>query len=642
MPDTTTQQDPVAPPTPKRQSKSTTWHPDTANGSDRTTSNTGNPRTANERDFSVYFDLQMEVEESNKKEAVGKLKDIATKFLSVIQDADPTAILGNFTSSNNQRALLLPEKTPTTVTKLGQFFMRARPNPAGGVVYTAVRIAFNGEESNLMRNTEFELSDLNIRLFRRPLQVKETVRKGWFCGVPSGVCTVALQGVLMAIMREQQIKGLSEREIRNTEPIVMALRRQVVYDGKKKNKDGDGGQKRWTTKPKAIHIEFPKLQASKGTEALCKAIKSMMFESFYRGSIKFVPLFDYNVSDSNKQKILKAITRHGHLEQSTEQFEIIGLVNMDSIDKTTGLTPRQMAMTFLPSATNKQIPLILSLDPKFNDYETCIATVPVKVREESRELCVNFGANLRRKFGNSVLQFFTAEKKRDILASVFDETTQKFLNTIDQDLDDLETDLPAYMLDLSVLQKADEQNDSGNDPSLVRQEAKHSGTIPPGTEVQPTQKVTGTQIEHTAAPNNDLVSNCDSMSTFKSKVNAPIYKLPDVTVNGAASQPASTSLPTKISTDETSCFGDDMTQMTAASVISRFEERFTSNEESINHTNMVLHEILKQLKTNNGGSPPATKQSDSPSTDRVSSPDLDKSKGVSGTCRVSTDPPKGD
>eukprot|EP00978_Attheya_sp_CCMP212_P025803 scaffold83784_cov38-Attheya_sp.AAC.1 len=355
MPDTNPQQDLNAPPTPKRRN----WNPET-----------------------------MEVEKSSKEDAVGKLKDIATKFFSVIQDADPTAILGNFTSSDNQRSLLLPAKTPTTITKLGQFFMRARPNPAGGVVYTAVRLAFNGDETNLMRNTELELSDLNIRLFRRPLQVQETVRKGWFCGVPSFVCTVALQSVLMAIMRKNQIKGLSEREIKEHHGTNHLGPSQAT----------DGVPKWWTRQPKAIRIEFPKLQASKGTEELCKAIKSMLFESFYRGSIKYIPLFDYNVSDLNKQKIIKAITRHGHLEQSTEQFKIIGLMNMDSIDKNTGITVRQMAMTFLLSATNQKIPLILSLDPKFNDYETCIAMVPVKVLEESRELCVNFGANLMKKF----------------------------------------------------------------------------------------------------------------------------------------------------------------------------------------------------------------------------------------------------
>jgi hypothetical protein len=618
MPDSNPTQEIEAPPTPQKRGNGI-WDPD----------------KVNPRDFSVYYDLQMEVGKSSKEEAVGKLRDIATKFFSVLQDADPTIILGNFTSADNHRALLLPEHTPKTITKLGQYFMRARPNPAGGVVYTAVRIAFNGDEINLTRNTEFELSDLNIRLFRRPLQVQETTRKGWFCGVPSGVCTVALQGILIAIMRENQIKGLTEREIRHAEPIVMSLRRQVVSNGKK-NKQADGAQNRWTRKPKAIHVEFPKHQASKGTEALCKAIKSTLFESFYRGSIKVVPMFDFNISDSNKQKIGKAITRHGHLEKSTEQFEIVGLCNMDSIDKKTGITPRQMAMTFLPSATNKKIPLILSLDPKFNDYETCIATVPVKVRDEARELCVNFGPHLRRKFGDSVLQFFTTEKRRDILASVFDEATNKFLNTIDQDLDDLDTDLPEYMLDLSILQKADEQNEGGADPNLNRP-AQTSGTVPPGTEAQPAQTTTGAPIVYEAAPNDDLVSNCDSMSTFQSKVKATVYKVPDATNTGG--QPAA-GLPAKILTDG-SCFGDDMTQMTAASVISRFEERFTSNEESINSTNLMLTKILEKLYSN-GGSPPADKQSDSPSTDGVSSPDLDKSKGVSGTGRVSTDPPKGD
>ena len=79
----------------------------------------------------------------------------------------------------------------------------------------------------------------------------------------------------------------------------------------------------------------------------------------------------------------------------------------------------------------------------------------------------------------------------------------------------------------------------------------------------------------------------------------------------------------------------------AASVISRFEQRFTNNEASINTTNVVLNEILRTLR-NQGGSTPATKQSDSPSSDGVSSPDLGNSKGESGAGRVSTDRPKVD
>ncbi len=133
----------------------------------------------------------------------------------------------------------------------------------------------------------------------------------------------------------------------------------MVYDGKKKSKAPDGGTPgRYSRKPKAVHVEFPKLQASKGSEAIQKAIKSALFASFYRGSIKFVPWFDHNVSVSNQTKIGKAITRHGHLEQRTEQFELIRLVNMDTIDKTSGLTPRQMMPTFQPTVTNHKIPLI--------------------------------------------------------------------------------------------------------------------------------------------------------------------------------------------------------------------------------------------------------------------------------------------
>jgi hypothetical protein len=78
-----------------------------------------------------------------------------------------------------------------------------------------------------------------------------------------------------------------------------------------------------------------------------------------------------------------------------------------------------------------------------------------------------------------------------------------------------------------------------------------------------------------------------------------------------------------------------MTQMTAASVISRFEQRFSNNEASINTTNVMLNEILKTLR-NQGGSTPATKRSDSPSSDGVSSLDLGNSKGESETGRVSS------
>eukprot|EP00978_Attheya_sp_CCMP212_P044829 scaffold324088_cov24-Attheya_sp.AAC.1 len=212
-----------------------------------------------------------------------------------------------------------------------------------------------------------------------------------------------------------------------------------------------------------------------------------------------------------------------------------------------------MAMTFLPASQNKKIPLILSLDPKFNDPETCIATVPIKVSSESRELCVNFGAHLRRKFGDSVLQFFTTEKKRDILASVFDEATQKFLNAVDQDLDDLDNDLPEYMLDLSILQKGEEQNGNGKDPTLARPAINQaSGTIPAGTEARPTHAPTGEPIIYLAAPNDDLVSNCDSLSTFQSKAKAAAYKLP----SAAAYAAATTANPTPASTRPNTIAGD--------------------------------------------------------------------------------------
>eukprot|EP00978_Attheya_sp_CCMP212_P018649 scaffold51435_cov63-Attheya_sp.AAC.8 len=174
-----------------------------------------------------------------------------------------------------------------------------------------------------------------------------------------------------------------------------------------------------------------------------------------------------------------------------------------------------------------------------------------------------------------------------------------------------------------------------------RPEVKQSSrTIPTGTNARPSHAPTGEPILYMVAPNDNLVLTCDTLSTFQSKVKVTAYKLPTAATYAAATQVAPTPTTTIIG-DGISCFGDNTTQMTAASVITRFEERFTSNEESINNRNMMLNQILKQLQ-NNGVSPPATQQSDSPSTNGVSSPDLDKSKGISGTGHASTDPPKGD
>jgi hypothetical protein len=61
------------PTTPKRRNQThTNWDADVINN----------------RDYSVFFDLQMEVPKIVKEEAVGALKDVATKFISVLQDAD--------------------------------------------------------------------------------------------------------------------------------------------------------------------------------------------------------------------------------------------------------------------------------------------------------------------------------------------------------------------------------------------------------------------------------------------------------------------------------------------------------------------------------------------------------------------------
>jgi hypothetical protein len=565
--------------------------------------------TMNQRINSTFYDLQLALEESSKSEATQVLQKVCIKFFQILQDADPSVIVGNFTHTDNRCALLEPNKIPSTITKLGQYFFRARPNPAGVTAYTSIRLSFDGDEDSLLQQTEFELSDNNIRLYRRPLQVAETIRKCWLCGVPSSVDLQHLQASLLTIMRENQVQGLSVDEINQTREIPMALRRQVVYDGAKKAKTSTSTDNQtWTRKPKAIHAEFPKDRAARGYEMLAKAVKSDSFKSFYRGECKLIPLFDHKASRSNQIKIKRAITRHELLERSTESFEITGLINLDSMDKTVKLTPRQMAMTFMPPDGTTKIPLVLSLDPKVSDPETCLATIPIRIREDSREFCIHFGAHLRMKFGDSVLQFFTPEKKRDIIATTYNAVTKTFSNDLDRELDDMFEDghAPAYMLDMSELQ-------TGDTPiNLDRPITNAEGATPP---------TTGVQFQF--ASNDDLVSNQDSVSTFgtmtmdpKNIFNAPVHQTtPDKTNDAGTQQNLAQVTPASGKSANDAISVMDMTTTTS---FSKIEERMARNEQKFLNTENLLQVILSCLtapppntNSTHGSSLPAAQQNSS-------------------------------
>jgi hypothetical protein len=556
----------------------------------------------NERANFFFYDLQLALEESSKSEATQVLQKVCIKFFQILQDADPSVVIGNFTHTDNRCALVDPNKTPSTITKLGQYFFRARPNPAGGTAYTSIRLSFDGDEDSLLQQTEFELSDNNIRLYRRPLQVAETIRKCWLCGVPTSVDLQHLQASLLTIMRDNQVQGLSAEEITQTREIPMALRRQVVYDGAKKGKTTSTDNQTWTRKPKAIHAEFPKDRAARGYEMLAKAVKSDAFKSFYRGECKLIPLFDHKASRSNQIKIKRAITRHDLLERSTESFEITGLINLDSMDKKVKLTPRQMAMTFMPPDGKKKIPLVLSLDPKVSDPETCLATIPVRTREDSREFCIHFGAHLRLKFGDSVLQFFTPEKKRDIIATQYNAVTKTFSNDLDRELDDMFDDgnAPEYMLDMSELQ-------TGDEPINLDRPTTNADAATPAT----------SGVKFKFASNEDLVSDQDSVSTFgtmtmdpKNIFNTPVqHTVGKTNENNTPNQTQVTPASGKSSDDAISVM-----DMTTATSFSKMEERMLRNEQQFLNTENLLKVILGRMtKTNSthGSSLPAAQQNSS-------------------------------
>jgi hypothetical protein len=410
-------------------------------------------------------------------------------------------------------------------------------------------------------------------------------------------------------MRDNQILGLSAVEIEQTREVPMALRRQVVYDGVKKATTPNNNQG-WTRKPKAIHVEFPKDRAASGYEMLSKGVKSDAFKSFYRGECKLIPLFDHKASRSNQIKIKRAITRHELLEKSTESFEITGLINLDSMDKTVKLTPRQMAMTFMPPDGTTKIPLVLSLDPKVSDPETCLATIPIRIRESSREFCVHFGAHLRLKFGDSVLQFFTPEKKRDILATTYNAVTKTFSNDLDRELDDMFEDgqAPAYMLDMSELQDGDTPMNLDR-PSLEN----NVSTPTPG-------------VKFNFASNEDLLSDHDSVSTFGTMTLDPknIFNTPVQTTIEKSTAPDSENNTRTQITPASGKSSDDaisVTDMTTATSFSKMEERMVRNEQNLLNTENLLKVILSRLESrrsstpnnnsNQGSSLPAAQQNNS-------------------------------
>ena len=383
---------------------------DDANSVD-TAKQQGNRSNAVHRLHTLFCDITLRVKAAKK--GTEELRSQCQTLLRVLQEADESVVLVKYRTdagAKNARGewkigkdvmITNQDAIPSTITALGQYFHRAKPFASGGNVYTKIKLAFDGDFDTLRMDVDAELMELGFKIYPQKLQHYD-VRQVGFLHLfhPEGnleFWTDFFCKQLTAQFKKETKIGLSSR---------------FLYDGRKVDKTGYAKPK--SARARAIHVEVVASEQYDVTRAFKEILKGAEFGSRYGEKVRLVPLYDREQSLDFNSKVRRMMVQHGQGIKSMSKGTNYDISYLDEIEKTTGMTLRQMIIGL---RTHNDEQLFFTVDESWNRQGFSLYW-PTSREEEGRLMQVHLGAALVRTYGQVAKKFFSMEAQQRI-----DDTT---------------------------------------------------------------------------------------------------------------------------------------------------------------------------------------------------------------------------
>jgi hypothetical protein len=303
------------------------------------------------RVFVKRYDLRINLQPSDEADVtlVATFKEILTK----LQECDPSLILYTW-SDDNLAHISKPSQVPRTISDLRRYISRARPLPAGGSLYTSIRLGHTQPmKDRIIADMGWWLEKQKHGLYLRPIQAENTEVVGW----------------LLYSTRNMNIEHLTTAIKSETHHrFEVGLRHRVIWiDAKGPIPD--------SLKVYAIHVE---VDGKKFAEA-----KRWFFNTYSPNSTSFpngikmriVPEITSRSSVDLKVKLERLRNRQAFFLAQLKNEECWDIANLDFCDDGLQGSLRQILMAIKPRSRS-DLSLFHSVDPHWQGTNYLFTYIP--------------------------------------------------------------------------------------------------------------------------------------------------------------------------------------------------------------------------------------------------------------------------
>ena len=402
------------------------------------------------REHITFFDVMLSVKKSTQ--GTSEMRRAFVEFMKVLKDADEEMIITPYKAGNDldDDAYMIEEDTiiqemdqlPATATALGKFFFRGKANSRGGKVYGSIRVAHSTDLDTLLCDIDQEVRDNSSRIFVQSLQHHDTKGIGFL-----HLFNESSDLKFWTTWLQDQLKIV----LKKNEDVKIGLKCKIPFTGLKKEENkGKGG---FNEQSRAIHVEAIREQAEEIEKGIKFILKGSNFKSIYKVPVRLVPLYDRNKSSLYNTKIRRLITQHGQAGKCTTYSTVEGVEYIDSEDKDTNLTLREMVLDI--QLQDGSGPLFHTIDE--NWLRTGYSLFWAKLNDDEGKLVSNnLPAYLAKTFGDSALKFFSTDQQVKAKETTWTEDGIPH-SKIDLELDEMldETEGLSW-INMEVLKKEEE------------------------------------------------------------------------------------------------------------------------------------------------------------------------------------------
>lgn len=344
------------------------------------------------------------------------------------QDVDDSIVLLSYVPTDPKETDAIQRTDwsdlPFSISNLRKYLGRDIRSQRSGAYksWLDMRIGLNGDAKQILEDMK-ATADEGTVIYDSPLQVPYPITPVWlmysFDTMNEDWYTHLFNGMFEQV-HDGRVKLQSNPRKQQDKPLVIALKRKVIYDGisRKQEEETNGKDKR---KVFAIHVVCQEDEKLACTALMQWALGTKFFRKYNTVEIMAINTYDRNAGPNELQQLRDCIDQHKQITKQIYSVPLKGWKRDLDVKNKKNKSLRHLLMKLERNNRPGQ-PILCGVDMSEN-RDTILVSFSQAFDDEARPVVQNAAAYLYHAHGDDGLHWFTEQTRSEVKSLGWDEAT---------------------------------------------------------------------------------------------------------------------------------------------------------------------------------------------------------------------------